>query len=244
MVRRPVDGRTFRLKATRLLDTDRPDAVSLYETLVTSDPGAAILDLYGATESAVDAIIDAYASDASLPVSWRDTAHVVTPELLDEFPRSTWIRAQRASLAAIQIITEDALQSGPSLMGIPDVGFPAGRREEAPVVLPFKRDRAYDVFTEAEFALPALPSAFAVGAEVEAGFEAKGWLVDDHALFPVANTPRLPLLDTSTHGADVPRRLVNLAERALASLYGGSRPYGEDLFTTYEGYEAEDQEKP
>jgi hypothetical protein len=230
MVRRSFGGRSFRHEATRLLAPDRHDARSCYETLVTSDPGAAILDLYGATEAAVDAIIETFATEATLPGYWGDSAYSVSRELLEDFSRSTLVRAQRASLAAIQIITEDALQAGTSLGELPDVGFPAGRRSGAPVVIPFQGGRAYDLLAEAEFAIPTLPSAFGVGAEVEAGFEAKGWAVDNLALFPVANTPRLPLPGTAQDADDVPGRLVRFAERVLASLYGCPSPHGADLF--------------
>jgi hypothetical protein len=240
MVRRPVDGRTFRIRANRPLATDRRDADSVYETLVASDPGAAILDLYGATETTVDAIIEAHVSEASPPDSWRDGPYHLSPDLLEEYSRGTWVRAQRASLAAIQIITEDALQAEPIPLRLPDVAFPAGDRAGAPVVFPFQSRRAHDVFIEAEFALPALPSPFQVGAEVEAGFRGVGWSPREFALVPVANTPRLPLAGSVDDVPEVPRRLVNLAERALVSLYGCSRPHGADLFPTHIDYQAED----
>lgn len=88
------------------------------------------------------------------------------------------------------------------------------------------------------------PTTVVLGLDGHRLGRAESWLVDhtpaeDLPLLPVANTLRLPLPGPSHDGGDVPRRLVDLAERARLSPYGCLRPSRDDLLPTHPDLEAE-----
>jgi hypothetical protein len=217
-----VETREAYLAAHEPLGEDSAVAEERYRALVTSDPGRAILDLYGATEAAVGAVLSAHTVETPAPDSDSRVPRELPSDLLDARPRRDWIRAQRASLAALQILVEEATME--TSLDLPRTAFPASRRPESAVVLPLCIGPTGNLYwIDIEYAAATLPSSLQPGPETEAAFRAAGFDASSSvAPVVVANTARL-CPESSTGPLTQERRdLTRLARMSLNTLCPGT----------------------
>ncbi len=216
-----AETREAYLAAHEPLGADSAVAEERYRALVTSDPGRAILDLYGATEAAVGAVLSAHAVETPAPDSDSRVPRELPIELLETRPRRDWIRAQRASLAALQILVEEATME--TSLNLPRTAFPTSRQPGSAVVLPLCIGPTGNLYwIDIEYAAATLPSSLQPGPETEAAFRAAGFDASS-SVSPVvlANTARLHL--EATHLPTPDRRdLTRLAKRSLNTLCPGT----------------------
>lgn len=217
-----AETREAYLAAHEPLGEDSAVAEGRYRALVTSDSGQAILDLYGATEAAVGAVLSANTVETLAPGGGSRVPRELPTELLEARPQRDWIRAQRASLAALQILVEEATME--TSLDLPRTALLASRRPGSAVVLPLSIGPTGNLYwIDIKYAAATLPSSLQPGPETEAAFRAAGFGASS-SVSPVvvANTARL-CPGSSTQPLTQERRdLTRLARMSLDTLCPGT----------------------